>query len=162
MRRALIAGILTFVSVALPSIAQNADAKLDAFFRAYLEESFRERPTEATGLGDHRYDSQLDDISPAARAGWKPRMRQELAALPKTVKYSELSRDGQIDYEIFRDDLIRGLWLTKNTHPFEEDPRTYGGYLNDSVYLLVAQSTLPKETNIANAIARMEQMPRII
>ena len=89
-------------------------------------------------------------------------MRQELAALPKAVKYAELSRDGQIDYEIFRDNLVHGLWLAKNTHPFEEDPRTYGGYLNDSAYALVAQSTLPKETNIANAIARMEQMPRII
>ncbi|MDR3457883.1 MAG: DUF885 domain-containing protein [Verrucomicrobiae bacterium] len=162
MRRALLAGILTLTSVALPSLAQNADAKLDAFFRAYLEETFRQRPMEATELGDHRFDNQLDDISPTARAGWQARMRQELAALPKAVKYAELSRDGQIDYEIFRDDLIRSLWLAKNTHPYEEDPRTYGGYLNDSVYLLVAQSTLPKETNIANAITRMEQMPRII
>jgi hypothetical protein len=162
MRRAILAGILTLASVSLPSLAQNADTKLDAFFRAYLEETFRQRPMEATELGDHRFDSQLDDISPAARDRWHDRMRQELAALPKAVKYSELSRDGQIDYEIFRDDLVRDLWLAKNTHPFEEDPRTYGGYLNDSVYLLVAQSTLPKETNIANAIARMGQMPRII
>ena len=47
-------------------------------------------------------------------------------------------------------------------HSFEQDPRVYGGYLNDSVYLLLAQSTQPHETNVANAIARMAQMPRII
>ena len=46
--------------------------------------------------------------------------------------------------------------------PFEKDARTYGGYLSDSVYTLLAQSTLPRETNVANAIARMAQMPRII
>jgi len=162
LRRAILTGIMALAGVTLSSLAQNADAKLDVFFRAYLEETFRQRPTEATGLGDHRFDNQLDDISPAARAKWERRMREELDALPKAVKYSELSRNGQIDYEIFRDDLIRDLWLAKNTHPFEEDPRTYGSYLNDSVYQLLSQSTLPKETNIANAIARMEQMPRII
>ena len=120
------------------------------------------RPLDATELGDHRFDNLLDDISPAARASWQAQMRKQLAALPNTVKYSELTRNGQIDYEIFRDELVRSLWLAKNTRPFEEDPRTYGGYLSDSVYLLLTQSTLPKETNIANAIARMAQMPRII
>jgi len=34
--------------------------------------------------------------------------------------------------------------------------------LSDSVYMLLAQSTLPRETNVANAIARMGQMPRIV
>ena len=28
----------------------------------------------------------------------------------------------------------------------KEDPRTYGAYINDSVYSLLTQSTLPKET----------------
>jgi hypothetical protein len=54
------------------------------------------------------------------------------------------------------------IWETKNFQPFQEDPRTYGGYINDSVYLLLTQSTLPKETNIANCIARMAQISRIV
>ncbi len=160
--RAILAGLLVCLGVAGPAWAQTADARLDAFFKAHLEATFQMQPLEATMLGDHRFDNRLDDISPAARERWQAQLRQELKALPKAVKYSELSRDGQIDYEIFRDDLTRGLWLAENTKPFAEDPRTYGRYLNDSVYLLVAQSTLPKETNIANAIARMDQMPRII
>src|SRR5437016_13031638 len=40
--------------------------------------------------------------------------------------------------------------------------RTYNSYINDSVYLLLAQSTLPKETNVANCIARIAQIPKII
>ena len=116
----------------------------------------------ATTLGDHRFDARLDDISPSARAGWRALTQRTLKDLPGHVDYKKLSRDGQIDFEILQHHLKRQLWLTDNTHPFEEDPRTYGGYLNDSVYLLVAQSTLPKETNIANAIARMPQMPRIV
>jgi uncharacterized protein (DUF885 family) len=155
---------LLLASAVSTSFAQTGedDNKLNNFFKHYLDERFQRQPLEATTLGDHRFDAQLDDISPQARAGWRTLTQQTLKDLPGQVDYKKLSRDGQIDFEILQHDLKRQLWLADNTHPFEEDPRTYGDYLNDSVYLLVAQSTLPKETNIANAIARMAQMPRII
>jgi len=154
---------LLLANAASTSFAQSGeDDKLNHFFQHYLDEHFQRQPTEATTLGDHHFDAQLDDLSPAARAGWRKLTQQTLQDLPGQVDYKKLSRDGQIDFEIFQHDLQRQLWLADNTYPFAEDPRTYGGYLNDSVYLLVAQSTLPKETNIANAIARMAQMPRII
>lgn len=158
--------LLILLLVVGPVIAQNntttADAKLEAFFKSYLEETFHLRPLDATSLGDHRFDHLLDDISPKARAGWLAHARRTLESLPKAVPYDQLSRNSQIDYEILRDDLTRSIWLAENTHPFEEDPRTYGGYISDSVYTLLVQSTLPKETNIKNAIARMALIPGII
>ena len=138
------------------------DAKLQGFFTNYLEELFTQKPLEATGLGDHRFDARLDDISPSAREGWRALWKQTLATLPKQIEYKKLSRDGQIDYEIFHHDLVLRIWLADNVQPFERDPRTYGSYLNDGVYLLLTKSTQPKETNVVNAIARMAQMPRII
>ncbi len=147
---------------ASPLSAQNADTKLEAFFKSYLEETFQLRPLDATMLGDHRFDHLLDDISPKARATWLAQAKRTLEALPKAVPYDQLSRDRQIDFEMLRDDLTRSIWLSENTHPFEEDPRTYGGYISDSVYTLLVQSTLPKETNIKNAIARMALIPGII
>jgi uncharacterized protein (DUF885 family) len=140
----------------------SEDEKLQAFFKAYLEQNFRQQPMAATGLGDHRFDALLDDISPAARAGWKRLTQQTLKQLPKQVDYKKLSRAGQVDFEILQQELQRDLWLTENFRPFEEDPRTYGRYLNDSIYVLLTQSTLPAETNIANCIARMKEIPRVI
>jgi uncharacterized protein (DUF885 family) len=78
------------------------------------------------------------------------------------VDYARLSRAAQIDFEIFQHDLTRSIWLGQNTRPFEEDPRAYGDYISDSVYLLLAQSTLPPETNIANCLARMALIPRVV
>jgi uncharacterized protein (DUF885 family) len=52
--------------------------------------------------------------------------------------------------------------LTENTRPFEEDPRAYGAYINDSIYQLLVQSTQPKETNIAHVLERMAQIPAVI
>ncbi len=117
---------------------------------------------DATLLGDHRFDHQLDDISPSARAGWLEHARRQLNRLEQTIDRQKLSRDGQIDFDIFRDDLIRNIWLAEQTRPFEEDPRVYGTYINDSVYTLLVQSTLPREKNIENAIARVTQIPRIV
>src|SRR5215470_1712495 len=90
---------------AIVATAQRADAGLETFFKAYLDESFRLRPLEATRLGDHRFDSQLEDLTPEARAKWLELTRKTLAELPQKVDYSTLSRPGQIDFEIFQHDL---------------------------------------------------------
>src|SRR5438477_8108571 len=87
---------------ATPASAQEADAKLNAFFKQYLEETFRQRPMEATQLGDHRFDDKLDDLSPTARKQWVEHARQTLAQLPKEVDYQKLSRAAQIDLEILQ------------------------------------------------------------
>ncbi|HKS37787.1 MAG TPA: DUF885 domain-containing protein, partial [Verrucomicrobiae bacterium] len=94
--------------------------------------------------------------------GWLAHARKTLKELPKQVDYAKLSRPGQIDFEMLKHELETQIWLAGNTHPFEDDPRTYNDYINDSVYALLTQSTLPKETNIANGIARMAQIPRAV
>lgn len=162
MRRAIPFLVLFICVATLHAQAPGEEAKLETFFKKYLEEQFALRPTEATGLGDHRFDNQLDDVSKAARAKWVEHDRQTLKNLRKEIRHEALTRPAQIDYEIFEHDLERGLWSAENTKPFEEDPRTYGGYLNDSVYSLLTQSTLPKETNIANCIARMAKIPAVV
>jgi uncharacterized protein (DUF885 family) len=144
------------------SASGSAEERLNAFFKAYLEEAFRRRPLEATRLGEHRFDHQLDDISAEARVGWIEHYRQTLAELPKQVDYAQLPRSAQIDYEIFKHHLTTALWLIENTQPFENDPRIYNDYLSDSVYLLLAQSTQPKAVNLRNCVARMGQFPKII
>jgi uncharacterized protein (DUF885 family) len=141
---------------------EDEDARLTAFFKTYLEEEFRSRPLEATRLGDHRFDHLLDDISPKARAGWAQRYRATLADLPRKVDYHQLSRAGQIDFEILRQHLTRSLWLAENTRPFEEDARVYNDYLVESVYLLLTQSTLPRQDNVRNCVARLAFLPRVV
>jgi uncharacterized protein (DUF885 family) len=164
MRSAVLAlplAILLVTGAAFPA-AESEDDRLTRFFKAHLDREFSERPLEATRLGDHRFDHQLDDVSPKARSRWAKRWKDTLAELPRKVDKKKLSRSAQIDHEIFRHHLTRELWLAENTRPFEDDPRIYNDYLSESVYLLLTQSTRSKAENIKNAIARMAQMPRII
>jgi len=74
--------------------AQDTDSKLEAFFKTYLEQRFRQQPVEATKLGDHRFDSLLEDLSPPARAAWlahtRPiRSRRQATMPPHTYPDSE-------------------------------------------------------------------------
>jgi hypothetical protein len=139
-----------------------ADVRLAAFFRDHLDASFALRPLEATLLGDHRFDHLLDDISPAARQRWLDHWKSQLAKLDATFAGADLSADGRLDLGILRDDLVRSIWLAENEQPFATDARVYGTYSTDSVFSLLTQSTLPKETNITSAIARMKLIPGVL
>lgn len=159
MRSALVLGCLF---CAAPVWAQAEDQKLATRFKVFLDEEFRNRPLEATRAGDHRFDDRLDDISPEAHARTKARLQNAHDELPREIAYDKLSRDGQIDFEIWRQYLERELWLMAKTDPFAEDPRVYNNYITESVYALLTQSTEPKHVNIKNAVSRIGQIPRIV
>jgi uncharacterized protein (DUF885 family) len=158
----LLSGVVGDLAVGNKAGLTEEDSKLVAFFKENLDDEFRGRPYTATRYGDHRFDHLLDDLSPSARLGWLEHARQVLKELPKRIDYKNLSRSGQIDYEIWEHDLQRTVWLGENTHPFEEDPRTYNEYTSDSIFLLLAQSSLPKSENIKNCVARMAHIPKVV
>jgi len=166
MRSRMVLGLIGLVGCAAMARGvegdTGADAKLDAAFKGYLDEAFRDQPMMATRLGDHRHDDRLNDLSADARAANVARDRRMLAELPRRVDAGGLSPGGRIDYEIFRHHLTREVWLAENFKPFEDDPRVYGEYLTEGVYLLLTQSSLPKATNLGNALARMGQIPEVV
>jgi uncharacterized protein (DUF885 family) len=142
--------------------ADTEDARLAAFFRTYLEKDFEARPLEATRAGDHRFDHLLDDVSAKARARQVERNRIAQVGLRSDIDKSKLSRSGQIDYEILQHYLQYERWQIENTRRFEQDPRVYNDYISESVYLLLTQSTLPRERNVENAAKRMAFLPKIV
>lgn len=153
-------GLLAWL--ATQTAAADMDQKLADFYQRHLETEFRLCPLTATRMGDHRFDHLLDDVSAAGRARWLEHERQTLEELPRVVNYEQLSRSAQVDFEILRNQLQRSLWVAENIRAFERDPRIYGDYAADSVYALFVQSSLPTATNVANAVARMVEIPRVL
>jgi uncharacterized protein (DUF885 family) len=140
----------------------DEDTVLESFFREYLQAAFHHEPMMATRLGDHRFDDQLDNLSAQARSARGNHDVEALAELSRKIRHEKLSRDGQIDYEILSSHLKRSIWLDATFHPFEDDPRIYGDYITESVYLLLTQSSLPQAVNLKNALARMALVPRVM
>lgn len=159
LKKYLLAAVLCG-ALAAPALA--ADSALETFFRRYLDERFALHPVDATALGDHRFDDKLDDLSPAALEKSLAHLKATRAKLRKEIPRAKLSPDEQINLDIFAHELEASIWLRENTQPFATNPRAYNEYISDSVFLLLTQSRLPKETNIANAIARMKHIPAVV
>jgi uncharacterized protein (DUF885 family) len=160
--KVLLALLGVLVTASMARAADTDDEALATFFQAFLDRDLRDRPLEATRLGDHRYDNKLEDLSAESRAKWNEHYRTALADLPKKVNYKQLSRSRQIDYEILKHHLERSVWLAEHFNVYETDPRIYNEYISDSIYLLLTQSTREKRVNIANAAERMLYIPKIV
>ena len=161
MRNPLLNQLLAIVALPIAVVAAGEE-RLQSFFQRYLDERFALHPMEATQLGEHRFDGKLDDLSPTALDRSLRHLKAARARLQREIDRAKLSRDAQIDFEIFDHELETSIWLHENTKPFATNPRAYNEYISDSVFLLLTQSRLPKETNIANAIARMKQIPNVV
>jgi len=158
----LAGGIVAILVTTGSAPASDEDVRLAAFFQKHLDEQFKRRPSEATRLGDHRFDHLLDDLSPKARAEAREQLKETAVELPKVIDYQKLSRAGQIDFEILSRDLQRSLWLAENTRTYEQDPRGYIEVNSDSVFMALTQSTVPKDRNLQNVISRMGLIPRVV
>jgi uncharacterized protein (DUF885 family) len=140
----------------------NEDVRLANLFQTYLDQEFRRHPVYATQQGNHDHDDRMDDLSPAARKADAETARAMLDTLAKQIDANKLSRDGRIDLEIWRHSLTYQLWQIENDDRFTFDPRVYGEYISDSVFLLFTQSSLPRERNVANAAKRITHIPKVV
>jgi uncharacterized protein (DUF885 family) len=138
------------------------DVRLANLFQTYLDEEFPRHPLFATQQGNHDFDDRLDDLSPVARKKDADTARRWLALIEKEIDPKKLSHTAGIDREIWTHSLKYSLWTTENDNRFEFDPRVYGEYISDSVYLLFTQSTLPRERNVANAAKRIAFIPKVV
>src|ERR1700722_15417910 len=95
--------ILTLAGAgALPIPASRADDKpsdFGALTKRWLDGMLALGPVNATALGDHRHDADLDDMSPAGRAAASAFSNRILADLHK-IDSARLSRAEQVDAKI--------------------------------------------------------------
>lgn len=162
--------VMCFVSIflACPNLASHAqetkmqDARLAERFEAWLQDQFARHPTFATALGNHDHDHELDDLSPEARTADLENDRRVLEELKRSFDPADLTRDAQIDLEIWQHALEYRIWQATNSDDFANDPRVYLTYASDSVFTLLTQSTLPKHRNVENAARRIAAIPKVV
>jgi uncharacterized protein (DUF885 family) len=140
----------------------QADARLSTRFQEWLDDQCKRHPMFATYLGNHDYDHLLDDLSPEARAEDLQNDKKVLVELQQQLDLKSLSRNAQIDLEIWQHFLEYRIWQATNSNDFANDPRVYLTYASDSVFTLLTQSTLPKHRNVENAAKRIAKIPSVV
>ena len=164
MRHALL--LLPFLLNTSCVLSQNADeSAADLRFadlaQRYVDEFPALSPVDATFLGDHRYDAELDEVSAAARERRKvfaTRFLDELSALTR----ADLSRANRIDAALLEHDLRYSLWRLETLREWSWNPLVYTQLAGGALYGLVAREFAPLEERLASVAGRLEKLPRLL
>lgn len=143
------------------SDAPAADRQFAGLARSIIEKYPATAPVAATGLGDHRFDHMLDNISPAARAATLAFYTGALDELAR-IDRSQLSRANQVDAQLLQHELESEIWQLEVLQEWAWNPLSYTSIAGGAVYSLMAREFAPLEQRLKNATARLEQMPRFL
>ncbi|MBN8481330.1 MAG: DUF885 domain-containing protein [Xanthomonadales bacterium] len=139
----------------------TADAAFTDLSRRALDGWLRLSPVAATQIGDHAYDSELDDLSATGRQRGIDFARTLLAELD-AIDATTLSRENQVDAAILRNQLQYGLWDAETQQGWATDPQVYSGLAGGAIYNLMAREFAPLPERLRSATARMEKLPALL
>ena len=142
------------------SVTKTADAQFADLAKRWLDGAMRLSPVNATQTGDHRFDSDLDDLSAAGRATSLAFSKQMLAELGK-IDRSKLSRDNQVDAAVLHNQLRYDVWTSEQLQSWAWDPQIYNGVAGSALYTLAARDFAPWPDRLRSATARMEKLPEL-
>jgi len=168
MRLSLAVLLLAFTLTAcgVASSAPKNDAKSDAnaqftdLSQRWLDGTMRLGPVNATQTGDHRFDSELDDLSAdgfAKSVAFSRKMLDELDAIDR----SKLSRDNQVDAAMLQNQLRYDIWSYDKLQSWAWDPQIYAQLAGNALYTLMARDFAPMPDRLRSATARMEKIPAL-
>ncbi|WP_102946707.1 DUF885 domain-containing protein [Stenotrophomonas sp. VV52] len=144
--------------------APAADAAVDAAFadvsKRALDTWMQLSPISATQIGDHRYDSEIDDLSAAGQQKMLTAYKGLLGELDK-IEVSKLGRENQVDAAILRNQLQQEIWTAEVLQSSKWDPQIYNGAAGSALYGLMAREFAPLPERLESATARMEKLPQI-
>ncbi|MFI8720059.1 DUF885 domain-containing protein [Stenotrophomonas sp. NPDC077464] len=150
--------------VGTSATATAADAAVDAAFadlsKRALDTWMQLSPISATQIGDHRYDSEIDDLSVAGQQKMLTAYKGLLGELDK-IEISKLGRENQVDAAILRNQLQQEIWTAEVLQSSKWDPQIYNGTAGSALYGLMAREFAPLPERLKSATARMEKLPQI-
>src|SRR5437870_4025587 len=128
---------------------------------AYFDDYFRANPSQATSVGFHQYDRQLEDFSLAAHQRNRRKLVEYLAAFqaldPRAL--SPLDRD---DREIMIATIHSLLLEEDRVQMWRKNPDSYSGAVTGSIFGLIKRDFAPLDERLRSVIEREKQIPRAL
>ncbi|MCA1714376.1 MAG: DUF885 domain-containing protein, partial [Gammaproteobacteria bacterium] len=145
----------------MTTTAAEADAAFADLSKRWLDGWLQLNPVAATQIGEHRYDSQIDDLSAAGRTRSLDFSRKLLAELD-ALDAGTLSRENQVDAAILRNQLRADIWSIEDLQSWAWDPQGYSGLAGGAIYNLMAREFAPMPQRLQSATARMQKIPALL
>ena len=128
---------------------------------AYFDDYFKTNPSQATSVGFHQYDHQLEDFSLSAHQLNRRKLVEYLAAFqalnPRAL--SPLERD---DREIMIVTIHSLLLEEDRVQMWRKNPDTYSSAVTSSIFALIKRDFAPPEERLRSVIEREKQISRAL
>lgn len=160
MTRLLALALSGCLVVTFPVIAQDANQQFQKLAARYVDEAPALSPVSATALGDHRFDSEVDEITPAGRERQRAFYVRTLDELGR-IDVQSLSRENQVDYQLLQHELRSSLWLLETLQEWAWNPISYTQLSGGAIYSLMQREFAPIDKRLQSATARLEKFPRL-
>src|SRR6266498_73154 len=155
-----ISSLLLVFSLTLGALAHNTretdDQRFETLARDYIQKYLEMNPEQASDLGDHRFDSRLDDHTPA-QIERRRKFDQEYLKAMSQISPANLSKVNSVDYRIMRTRIEYDLFRLDTLREYEWNPLQYN--FGNPVYTLVARDYAPLKERLLSVRERLKQIP---
>ena len=145
------AGVAAAPAVSLQALA---DEYLDQFF-------LPEQPTEATQLGVHRYDDQLEDYTLAGVTRRVARL-QSFEQRLRTIDPAGLSQWQAGDRAVLLANVQSSLLTLQQIRPLQQQPDVYATGITSAAYVLMERQFDTPTARLQKIVERERRMPAVL
>jgi len=145
-------------------MATSIDAQPRTFHElvdAYFEDYFKTNPSQATSVGFHQYDHQLEDFSLAAHETNRRKLVEYLAAF-QALNPRMLSAMERDDREIMIATIHSLLLEEDRVQMWRKNADNYSSAVTSSIFALIKRDFAPPEERLRSVIEREKQIPRAL
>jgi uncharacterized protein (DUF885 family) len=147
--------------VAPAQASAATDARVRQLADEYLRGYYAFNPTQATVLGLHEYDAQLDSRSTDAVAREVRRLRAALAQAARIPEW-RLSPEARYDFLVLRAHAQSALLELEDVRMWQRDPNLYNNLLAAGIDNILKRNYAPIEQRLDALLARERQAPRLL
>lgn len=156
----IVAGIIAIIMVV--SCAKNqANKKLLQLADEIINEYFKFHPVQATLLGKHDFDRQVDNWDKNhinKRINQLLEFQRRLNRIDSTL----LIEQNKIDYAILQQQLRSEMWELKIDRPWENDATFYNTILKQAIIGITLHKHFSINQQCQSLSARLQQFPRFL
>lgn len=128
---------------------------------SYYEDYFKTNPSQATSVGFHQYDGQLEDFSLAAHQRNRRKLRTYLAEF-QAINPRTLSQNDRDDREIMIASIQSLLLEEERVQMWRRNPDAYSGAVTGSIFTLIKRDFAPLDERLRSVTDREKQIPRAL
>ena len=152
-----------FVSLVMTTPTNARPRTFQELVDAYFDDYFKANPSQATSVGFHQYDHQLEDFSLAAHQRHRRMLLAYLAEF-EAINYdkrtvSPLEVD---DREIMIASIRSSVIEEDRVQMWRKNPDNYSSAVTGSIFSLIKRNFAPPEERLRSVIERERQIPRAL